>query len=199
MKCFLCELQVDSEKTFYVGDKEIHRVDIIGTVVYLNHRENVTVFEIDDGTGIIQCVKFPSKDSSSHHQVKNDGKKRISCDKDPLSDLHEMLLKPELPLKLGDLVNVRGHLNVFRERPQIIVNILRHVVDGNEEWFRVLEIDAKLKHTSTAEGNTASPKKHTSTVEGNTASPKKRTSTAEGNTVSPKRMCLEKNSVFHQS
>lgn len=45
VRLFLCELEVDSEKKFYVGDKEVERVDVIGTVVYFSHREYVTTFE----------------------------------------------------------------------------------------------------------------------------------------------------------
>lgn len=138
VRVFLCELQVDPQGKFFAGDKEVSRVDVIGTVVYFSHRERVETFEIDDGTGIIQCAKFTDVEVGQQ-----DGKSVASHADDPLKDLHHILIKPDFPLKLGDLVNIRGHLNVFRERPQLIVNSLRRVADINEEWFRVLEIDAE--------------------------------------------------------
>lgn len=49
--------------------------------------------------------------------------------------------QPKL-LQLGDLVNIRGRLSVYRSKPQIVVNHLRYVRNPNEEGHRVLEIEA---------------------------------------------------------
>lgn len=143
VRLFLCELETEEDK-FYLGEEEIVRVDIIGTVVYISQRERVITFQIDDGTGIIHCAKFisPESEGDCDHQ---DSQR----EKGPNYSLKNLLLSfaaPENPLKLGDLVNVRGRLNIFRDQPQIIVNSLRHVHDVNEEWFRILEINALRKN-----------------------------------------------------
>lgn len=82
-----------------------------------------TLFSVDDGTGIIHCAKFttPEPESDYNHP-------QSQREKGPSHSLKNQLLSlapPEIPLKLGDLVNVRGRLNIFRDQPQIIVNSLR--------------------------------------------------------------------------
>ncbi|XP_027210789.2 CST complex subunit STN1 [Penaeus vannamei] len=142
VRLFLCELETEEDK-FYLGEEEVARVDIIGTVVYISQRERVITFQIDDGTGIISCAKFtnpePEGDCDRQHSQREKGLNH------GLKNLLLSLASQESPLKLGDLVNIRGRLNIFRDQPQIIVNSLRHVHDVNEEWFRVLEINAQRK------------------------------------------------------
>lgn len=44
IRLFLCELETEEEK-FYLGDEEVVRVDVIGTVVYISRREKVITFQ----------------------------------------------------------------------------------------------------------------------------------------------------------
>lgn len=45
-RVFLYEVEYDKkEEKFFVGDKEVERIDIIGNVVYISQREKVTMFE----------------------------------------------------------------------------------------------------------------------------------------------------------
>ncbi|XP_063607930.1 CST complex subunit STN1-like [Penaeus indicus] len=159
VRLFLCELETEEDK-FYLGEEEIVRVDIIGTVVYISQRERVITFQIDDGTGIINCAKFTSPESEG-----DCNRQHSQREKGPNHSLKNLLLSlvpPENPLKLGDLVNVRGRLNIFRDQPQIIVNSLRHVHDVNEEWFRVLEINALRKSKAVSMNNAKESDIHSS-------------------------------------
>lgn len=44
VRLFLCELETEEDK-FYLGEEEVARVDIIGTVVYISQRERVITFQ----------------------------------------------------------------------------------------------------------------------------------------------------------
>ncbi|KAK4308746.1 hypothetical protein Pmani_019575 [Petrolisthes manimaculis] len=135
---YLRELKY-AEGKFYVCGEEVVRVDLYGTIVYLSLRLHVTILHLDDGTGIIHCAVFPKVKTGTQNTA---GKEEPG---DSLGSFLRRLVKPEPQLQLGDLVHIRGRLNVFRNQPQIIVNNLRLVDDVNEEWFRALEIETQKK------------------------------------------------------
>lgn len=153
-KLFLGDLEVDETEIFFARNKEVSKVDVIGTVVRLHDCESLQKFDIDDGTGIIQCVKFHADDSED--ECSSVDEEDTSSDEDALEELKDILIKPLSPLELGDLVNIRGYLNVYKQQPQIIAYTLRRVSDSNEEWFRIMEIDAKLR---ASEASASSAKK----------------------------------------
>lgn len=76
---------------------------------------------VDDGTGILQCVQFQPNPSVALPGVTGENLPPT------LADLVQSVVaqKREYVPKLGDCVNIRGKLNVFREQPQLIINQLR--------------------------------------------------------------------------
>ena len=44
------------EHCFNIGDEIVTHVDVLGTVVSVSSLRDNTLFEIDDGTGMISCI-----------------------------------------------------------------------------------------------------------------------------------------------
>lgn len=151
-KLYLCELEVDkAEEKFYVGDTQVHRVDIIGTIVYLSLRERATIFKLDDSTGMIQCTQFPEYTNPYQDQSV------ATSEENALDKIFLSVITPKRELGLGDLVNIKGRLNIFRDEPQIIVNNIRYISNVNEEWFRWREIAAVRSSSKVQQSKISGP------------------------------------------
>ena len=46
------------ENCFNIGDEIVTHVDVLGIVVSVSSLRDNTLFEIDDGTGMISCICF---------------------------------------------------------------------------------------------------------------------------------------------
>lgn len=155
-KALLGELKEEGG-TFYLRGKRITHIDIIGTVISILHKAKRTVLEVDDNTAIIQCVTFDSDDEEVSSETNSedsedaavpDGLPRRLWEEDKPETPSEFFMRlagRRRPIKLGDLVNVTGRLNVFYDRWQIITCSVVHVKDCNAEWFRIREIEAQRK------------------------------------------------------
>lgn len=144
---FVAELEWDREQqSFYASHRPVTKIDVLGTVTYVSIRENAHIIHVDDGTGILQCVQFhPSIQSLPLPGVK------IQNLPPTLANLVESVViqRRKYVPKLGDCINIRGKLNIFRDQPQLIINQLREVRDSNEGWFRALLVaSAKDRLTS---------------------------------------------------
>lgn len=171
-KLFVGHLTLNGNR-FYVGDEIVTHVDILGTVVSIAVKGDTTLFEIDDGTGIISCAQFRRRgkgheqedlglncnfsekdvnDIPSEDRIKNilfqesssssGHRKDIEhLDQHLLSIIKSTKYQPH-SIHLGDLINIRGRLNVFHSKIQVIVNHFRHIKNPNETAYRVFEIEA---------------------------------------------------------
>ncbi|XP_050692405.1 uncharacterized protein LOC126983615 [Eriocheir sinensis] len=155
-KALLGELKEEGG-TFYLRGKRITYIDIIGTVISILNKAKRTVLEVDDNTAIIRCVTFDSDDEEvscetnsedSEDAAVPDGLPRRLWEQDKPETPSEFFMRlagRRRPIKLGDLVNVTGRLNVFYDRWQIITCSVVRVKDCNAEWFRIREIEAQRK------------------------------------------------------
>ncbi|KAL7635188.1 UNVERIFIED_CONTAM: hypothetical protein RMT77_014174 [Armadillidium vulgare] len=132
-KLFLGSLKFSSEERLRViyRNEDIEKVDIIGSVVSLLQKEKCLIFKLDDMTGIVECVQFKNENLDLDNESSN------SCGEN--KNFLETL-EPEKELKLGDIVNVRGKVKVYKCKLQITCNNVRIISDPNEIIFRVKEI-----------------------------------------------------------
>lgn len=114
-KLFVGHLTLNGNR-FYVGDEIVTHVDILGTVVSIAVKGDTTLFE-------------------SHR------KDIEHLDQHLLSIIKSTKYQPH-SIHLGDLINIRGRLNVFHSKIQVIVNHFRHIKNPNETAYRVFEIEA---------------------------------------------------------
>ncbi|KAJ2392244.1 hypothetical protein GGI23_005263 [Coemansia sp. RSA 2559] len=112
-----------SESVFFIGNRRVARaVEVVGIVVLVETRSpKVTAYNVDDGTGVIQCIVFSTPEEQA--------------------DLDTRALYP-----LGTTVRVEGRLKVYRDKRELAV---RHIkaVDPNEEalgWLERLQLRAHI-------------------------------------------------------
>ncbi|KAI8324282.1 hypothetical protein GQ54DRAFT_296275 [Martensiomyces pterosporus] len=100
---------------FFVGNQRVVRsVELVGIVVSVDAQAlKLTVYHVDDGTGVIPCVKFTTQEEQ---------------DDPAMRQSHE----------LGSTICVQGRLSSFRDQRQVIINTCR-TVDVNEETLGWLE------------------------------------------------------------
>ncbi|KAK7060071.1 hypothetical protein SK128_008485 [Halocaridina rubra] len=162
LKFFLGHLEVDEEKNeFYVGSQQVVKADVIGAVVSYVQKGNIKLFDLDDGTGKVSCIQFLQDEQQYENTWKQFMTYRADCTQQcqtgfeqsgkknkKSSNVSSTLLdilatgpyKPQ-SLELGDFVNIRGRLQLFKEKPQIVVNQWRRIKDFNEYSFRIFQVD----------------------------------------------------------
>ena len=75
---------------FYLCNRSIQRVEIVGYVTCKSIKTKKVILYIDDGSGIIQCVKFYNE-----------------------TDYEKSL--PFANVSIGDLVSIKGRIIIFNE------------------------------------------------------------------------------------
>lgn len=85
--------------------------------ILLNVNNKNLFILVDDWTGIIDCVLFKKTEIESD-QENFHRKTKLESD----------LIQSLVPLRIlqnGDLINIRGRINFYKDRPQIICNHIR--------------------------------------------------------------------------
>ncbi|XP_051939760.1 CST complex subunit STN1 isoform X2 [Hippocampus zosterae] len=118
---------------YFYKSHPIHKVDVLGTVVYKREREDFFCYG-DDGTGVINCLCW--KNDSMKEEL-DSGKYRGK----PSDDLpHSFNLAVEVKnlkraqqtrirLEIGELLRVRGQVKTSRQKREIMASIYYKVND----------------------------------------------------------------------
>ncbi|KAJ1769872.1 hypothetical protein IW140_003963 [Coemansia sp. RSA 1813] len=111
-----------SESVFFIGNKHVARaVEVVGVVVSADTRSpKMTMYNVDDGTGVILCVVFSTPEEQADPDTRT-------------------------IYQLGTTVRVEGRLSTFRDERQLVVRNVR-AVDPNEEALGWLERLQLRKH-----------------------------------------------------
>ncbi|XP_051939763.1 CST complex subunit STN1 isoform X5 [Hippocampus zosterae] len=119
---------------YFYKSHPIHKVDVLGTVVYKREREDFFCYGVDDGTGVINCLCW--KNDSMKEEL-DSGKYRGK----PSDDLpHSFNLAVEVKnlkraqqtrirLEIGELLRVRGQVKTSRQKREIMASIYYKVND----------------------------------------------------------------------
>ncbi|KAI9506190.1 hypothetical protein GGI25_002101 [Coemansia spiralis] len=105
----------ETGSVLFIGDQRVVRtVEIVGIVVSVDkHLAKMTVYNVDDGTGVIPCVEFTTQEEQTDPDVRK---------------THA----------LGTTVCVEGRLSTFRDMRELVTRNIR-AVDPNEEALGWLE------------------------------------------------------------
>ncbi|XP_077426134.1 CST complex subunit STN1 isoform X2 [Vanacampus margaritifer] len=107
---------------YFYKSHPIHKVDVLGTVVYKRERDDFFCYGVDDGTGVINCMCW--KNDLMKEEVDSDRGK-------PTDGLQSFNLAVELKklrqaqqthcrLEIGELLRVRGLVKTSRQQREII-------------------------------------------------------------------------------
>ncbi|XP_065052906.1 CST complex subunit STN1-like [Rhopilema esculentum] len=130
-KLFICDiLELQSSTTlpdtFLLYNRTISRVCIMGYIVGVKKRENVSEFIVDDGTGVISCFDW------DHLSYLKDQKEVLKQTTDTEG------------FNIGMLVKLHGKLSVFRNEKQITIEAIRKENDANAEihhWLQIISLN----------------------------------------------------------
>ncbi|KAI7828387.1 hypothetical protein BX661DRAFT_13574 [Kickxella alabastrina] len=104
-----------SAAVFFVGNEHVVRsVELVGVVVSVDARgSKMTVYQIDDGTGIISCVHFTTTEEQNNYNLRHN-------------------------YELGITLCIEGRLSTFRDERQVIVRVCKQI-EPNQETLAWLE------------------------------------------------------------
>ncbi|KAJ1731230.1 hypothetical protein LPJ61_002639 [Coemansia biformis] len=110
-------LPSDSASVYFVGNQRaVRSVELVGIVVSADTRSSkMDMYSVDDGTGVILCVRFALQDEQ--------------CSPPP---------PPRLEYGLGDTVRIEGRLVTFRGERQVVVRKIQPA-EPNDEMAGWLE------------------------------------------------------------
>jgi hypothetical protein len=99
---------------FYLRRKPILKAHVVGIVVSIDIRPKKITYHVDDGTGVIRCVRY----------------------------LNEYQIDFSLSLRIGDLVMVKGMLEMYETNTEpygfaLKVSIIGKISDPNLETFHI--------------------------------------------------------------
>ncbi|XP_041376809.1 CST complex subunit STN1-like [Gigantopelta aegis] len=123
---------------FAYKNHPIYKVDVLGTVVRVEQRSKCFVYAVDDGTGVISCSCWKNNDDNTSDIVKRFQKLPPS-----LLAKVDSILSDELEnegYQLGDLLNVRGKIKVFRDMKEISASYHSKVANPVAEVMRMTEL-----------------------------------------------------------
>lgn len=89
-------------------------------------------FLVDDGTGVISCVRWHEKTSSAESISRIDRKKKSRL----IQDDHRLI-------QFGDLVTIEGRLSIYRDERQVTISKIFLERDPNAEihhWIRTIDL-----------------------------------------------------------
>nr|XP_006135438.1 CST complex subunit STN1 [Pelodiscus sinensis]XP_006135439.1 CST complex subunit STN1 [Pelodiscus sinensis] len=102
---------------FFYNGHPVRQVDVVGTVVLTKERDAFYIYGVDDSTGVINCICW----KNPMEVEKSLSVPGTSCSHDLLEQMkklqEEMLRKTKL--EIGDIVRVRGHVRIYREKREI--------------------------------------------------------------------------------
>ncbi|KAL5009636.1 hypothetical protein ScPMuIL_011941 [Solemya velum] len=145
-KMYICDILEMEEYAMFPGafaykNHPVYKVDILGIVVRVDEKSKCYIYAVDDGTGVVSCTcwKIPIQgwlefNGGDEHKYK---------------DLPETLqqrardLSKESSIEsynLGDLVQMKGKIKVFRSRKEISVSNHCKITDPMFEAARMSEL-----------------------------------------------------------
>ncbi|PIK43267.1 putative CST complex subunit STN1 isoform X1 [Apostichopus japonicus] len=114
----------------------------MGIIVKAEEKAKFHIYAVDDGTGVISCVCWKPKEDFNLRSNGEDGAQSL------IKRMENWHLEQLSCLEIGDLVNIRGKLNIYREMKQISAFSYGKVVDPSH----TLEVrgmqDQVLRYTS---------------------------------------------------
>ncbi|XP_060071006.1 CST complex subunit STN1-like [Ylistrum balloti] len=123
--------------TYLYRDHPLFKVDIIGVVVKVEQNHTCFTYTVDDGTGVIPCCCWKkdlfnmSEPGSDWSELPSDLQGLASRITD--NKIHE-------GYALGDLIQVRGKVKVFRDQREVVALYHTRLDDPMEEVRRLAEL-----------------------------------------------------------
>uniref|UniRef100_A0A8C8VFD3 CST complex subunit STN1 n=1 Tax=Pelusios castaneus TaxID=367368 RepID=A0A8C8VFD3_9SAUR len=115
---------------FFYNGHPIRQVDVIGTVVLTKERDAFYSYGVDDGTGVINCCCWKNPMEAG---------KPLSVEQ--IKKLQEEVHR-KAKLEIGDVVRVRGRIQIYRDQREIQASIYYKVDDPmcEVQISRILEL-----------------------------------------------------------
>ncbi|KAI6116233.1 hypothetical protein F5141DRAFT_654393 [Pisolithus sp. B1] len=137
------EANVRDVDFFWIGYTPCRFVNLVGMVVAVQVRENRTIYTLDDGTEVIDCILRHPAPSKPPAESKNTV--QPPSPKKPKSSIKSAApLEPPIPVtEVGYVVRVVGRVACHYETRQIIANSIEpcaSVLDEADHWLRVAEL-----------------------------------------------------------
>lgn len=133
------EAGVDAD-FFWIGYTPCRSVNLVGMVVAVQVHEKRTIYTIDDGTGVVDCIlrhPAPTKPAAESKDMA-----RPPSPKKPKSSIAPP--EPPIPVtEVGYVVRVVGKVVRHYETRQIIADSIEpcaSVIDEADHWIRVVEL-----------------------------------------------------------
>ncbi|KAI6019902.1 hypothetical protein F5J12DRAFT_814028 [Pisolithus orientalis] len=133
------EAGVDAD-FFWIGHTPCRSVNLVGMVVAVQVHEKRTIYTLDDGTGVVDCIlrhPAPAKPAAESKDMA-----RPPSSKKPKSGITP--LEPPIPVtEVGYVVRVVGKVVRHYETRQIIADSIEpcaSVIDEADHWIRVVEL-----------------------------------------------------------
>lgn len=143
-KLYICDVLSMTEHSMFPGaymyrNHPIYKADVIGVVVSVDQNSKCFIYEIDDGTGVIACSCWKMSFSD---QFCGDVRQSVKCLPNQLINKFKSIDKSDCfeGYALGSVLHVRGKINVFRNKKQIVATYHDLVKDPNMEVFRLIEM-----------------------------------------------------------
>ncbi|XP_022108855.1 CST complex subunit STN1-like isoform X2 [Acanthaster planci] len=122
----ISDLRMQCERAFAYQNHPINRVDVIGWLVRVEERPSMFYYGVDDGTGVINCCCWKSKNNGEPRSMLNG--EGTSLSDIVLSKVYKYDTQ-ESCLELGDVIHVRGRLKCYRNRLEVSASYYRKIDD----------------------------------------------------------------------
>lgn len=128
---------------FWIGYTPCRFVNLVGMVVAVQVRENRTIYTLDDGTEVIDCILRHPAPLKPTAESKNTT--RSPSPKKPKSRINSAApSEPPIPVtEVGYVVRVVGRVTCHYETRQIVADSIEpcaSVLDEADHWLRVAEL-----------------------------------------------------------
>ncbi|KAF8587019.1 hypothetical protein K439DRAFT_1659338 [Ramaria rubella] len=111
---------IDSDAFWWLGTVPCRSVKFVGMLVGAVVYEKRTIYTVDDGTDVVQCVHPHAQ--SSKNKAKPQSKQKESGAAGKQSQSPSVLEDPKACYEVGDILRVTGRVEAWRDRRQIVVN-----------------------------------------------------------------------------
>lgn len=142
-KMYICDILEMQEYPHFTGafvynNHPIYKVDVVGVVVKKVENSKCFIYAVDDGTGVILCCCW--KDNFYKQTGNVDMKSLNLALRQKVKEIQAELIEAEEGYSLGNLIQVKGKLKIFRDNKEIVANIHKKVLDPQFQVFRMCEL-----------------------------------------------------------
>ncbi|XP_060587870.1 CST complex subunit STN1-like isoform X2 [Ruditapes philippinarum] len=123
---------------FSYKNHPIYKVDVLGVVVKKVENSKCFIYAVDDGTGCILCCCW--KDNFYSHTGTGANLDLPPTLQHKIDELDTYTASVTEGYILGDLIQVKGKLKIFRDKKEVVATIHKKVTDPQFQVFRICEL-----------------------------------------------------------